>query len=236
MKLTQTHIDELYKFTRKHYVEYYDVQTELVDHLANDIEEIWVTQPLLTFEEARDKSFKKFGVFGFMDVVEQKQNQMSKKYFKLILKFAKEWFKLPKILLTTLLFVGFHQLQNTSNAYTVYITVFVFVFLAQVILTIINARKLKKEFKITKRKWLFKNIINVQGLIYSAFLLFYVFDFFVPGSSKDFLLMGDFRKVLSSFFITFSVIIGYITLIVIPQKAEELLEDTYPEYKLSKIL
>ncbi|MDC1464178.1 hypothetical protein N8387_00675 [Polaribacter sp.] len=34
MKLTETHIQELYKFTRKHFVEHYDVQTELVDHLA----------------------------------------------------------------------------------------------------------------------------------------------------------------------------------------------------------
>ena len=31
-KLDKTQIDKLYKFTRRHYVEYYDVQTELVDH------------------------------------------------------------------------------------------------------------------------------------------------------------------------------------------------------------
>ncbi|WP_320240732.1 hypothetical protein [Tenacibaculum sp. 1B UA] len=40
MKLTDQHIEQLYKFTRQHYVEHYDVQTELVDHLANDIEQI----------------------------------------------------------------------------------------------------------------------------------------------------------------------------------------------------
>ena len=34
MKLTEAHIEELYAFTRKKYVEHYDVQTELVDHLA----------------------------------------------------------------------------------------------------------------------------------------------------------------------------------------------------------
>jgi len=231
MKLTDIHIEEIYKFTRKHYVEYYDVQTELVDHLANDIESICAENSNLTFEQARDTSFKKFGVFGFMTVVEQKQSYMTKKYFKIILKFAKEWFQLPKIILTILLFIGFYQLQNNSNAYTVYVTVFGFVFIAQVTLTIINARKLKKEFKITQKKWLFKNIINIQGLIYSAFLLFYVFDFFVP-DGKDFLMMGDFRKVFSAFFITFIVIFGYITLIIIPKKAEELLEETYPEYKL----
>jgi hypothetical protein len=49
MKLTETHIQELYKFTRKHYVYFYDVQSELVDHLANDIEDIWKAQPNLSF-------------------------------------------------------------------------------------------------------------------------------------------------------------------------------------------
>ena len=84
MKLTKTHIAELYKFTSKHYVYHYDVQTELVDHLANDIESAWVETPDLSFQEARDKSFKKFGIFGFMDVVEAKQKQMNKRYWKII--------------------------------------------------------------------------------------------------------------------------------------------------------
>ena len=70
MELTKNQIDELYKFTRKHYVYHYDVQSELVDHLANDIENIWQETPNLSFEQARYKSFKKFGIFGFMDVVE----------------------------------------------------------------------------------------------------------------------------------------------------------------------
>ena len=103
MKLTEIQIESLYKFTRQHYVEYYDVQVELVDHLANDIEKIWEENPKISFEEARDKSFKKFGVFGFMNVVESKEAQMTKKYFKLVLKFAKEWLSLPKIVLTILL-------------------------------------------------------------------------------------------------------------------------------------
>ncbi len=72
MKLTPEQIQQLYKFTRQHYVEYYDVQTELVDHLANDIEQIWQTKPNLSFEDTRDISFKKFGVFGFMDVVDER--------------------------------------------------------------------------------------------------------------------------------------------------------------------
>lgn len=41
MELTTKNIEQLYKFTKDHFVDWYDLQTELVDHLANDIEEIW---------------------------------------------------------------------------------------------------------------------------------------------------------------------------------------------------
>lgn len=232
MKLTQSHIQELYKFTRQHYVEYYDVQTELVDHLANDIEQIWEENPKLSFEQARDKSFKKFGVFGFLNVVEQKQFQMTKKYFKIILKFAKEWFKIPKIVLTILLFVGFYQLQKSPNVYYIYTSVFGFVIILELFTIIRNSRKLKIKLKQTGKKWMFENVIAINGIGNSALLLLYFFDF--PFShANDFLMMGDFRKALSAFLITFLVIFGYITLIVIPQKAAELLQETYPEYKLS---
>lgn len=110
MKITASQIQELYKFTRQHYVYHYDVQTELVDHLGNDIEEFWKENPKLTFEQARDKSFKKFGIFGFMDVVESKQKQMNKRYWKIIWRFAKEWFTIPKILVTLTCFLA---VQNT---------------------------------------------------------------------------------------------------------------------------
>jgi hypothetical protein len=48
MKLSSTQIEKLYAFTRQHYVEYYDLQTELVDHLANAIEAQWEENPGLT--------------------------------------------------------------------------------------------------------------------------------------------------------------------------------------------
>ena len=236
MKLTETHIQELYKFTRKHFVEHYDVQTELVDHLAYDIESIWIEKPKLTFEQARDESFKKFGVFGFMEVVEQKQNQMNKKYFKTILRFAKEWFRLPKIIFTTLIAFAFYSIQEIPNAYNIYASVYVLIIFLETIVLIINKRKSNKQFKETGKKWMFQNIIQINGIGTSALIIFYVFDFSMKNNAQDFLLMGDFKRILSALLISAVVILGYISLIVIPQKAEELLEETYPEYKLSKTL
>ena len=86
MKISSEQIQNLYKFTQKHYVEYFDLQTELVDHLANGIETQWQQNPHISFEDALEKEFKKFGVFGFMEVVEERQKALGKKYLGIIKK------------------------------------------------------------------------------------------------------------------------------------------------------
>ena len=105
MKVTAEQIEKLYAFTRQHYVEYYDLQTELVDHLANAIEEQWEVNPKLTFEQALQTEFKKFGVFGFMDVVDKRKGALNRKYNKLVWDELKAFFRLPKIT-GTLLAIG----------------------------------------------------------------------------------------------------------------------------------
>ena len=232
MKLTEIQIESLYKFTRQHYVEYYDVQVELVDHLANDIEKIWEENPKISFEEARDKSFKKFGIFGFMNVVESKELQMTKKYFKLVLKFAKEWLSLPKIVLTILLLFGFYQLQQYSFGYQIYLGIFITSTITQFIMLINNTRKLKRRQRQTQKKWLFEHVLNIQGLGNTSLIFIYFFDFPVS-SVEEFLAMGDFKRAFSALLITGFLIISYITLVVIPKKAEELLVQTYPEYQIT---
>lgn len=84
MPLTAVQIDQLYLFTRQHYVEYYDLQTELVDHLAHAIEAQMKESPTLTFDEALNLEFQKFGIFGYMDVVENRQAVLNKKYNGLV--------------------------------------------------------------------------------------------------------------------------------------------------------
>jgi hypothetical protein len=105
MKLNQEQIESLYQFTRQHYVEWYDLQTELVDHLANAIENQWQQNPKLSFEDALQIEFKKFGVFGFMDVVEKRQASLNKKYNKIVWNHFKEFFTIPKIF-ASLTFIG----------------------------------------------------------------------------------------------------------------------------------
>jgi heme exporter protein D len=167
-----------------------------------------------------------------MNVVESKQWQMTKKYFKIILKFAKEWMRLPKFFLTALIFFGFYQLQKLPNAYAIYYVIFFSVIVLQLIAIFINSKKLKQKFKLTGKKWMFENIISINGLGNTSLILFYFFDFPFR-TSRDFLVMGDFRKFFSAFLITFVVLLAYITLVVIPKRANQLLQETYAAYKIS---
>jgi hypothetical protein len=114
MKLTTQQIERLYQFTCQHYVEWYDLQTELVDHLANSIEAQWQENPKISFEDALQVEFKKFGVFGFMDVVEKRQAALNKKYNVISWKHFKAFFTIPKIILTATLIVLIFALLNVS--------------------------------------------------------------------------------------------------------------------------
>lgn len=57
-KITDEQIEQLFDFTRKHYVEHYYVQVELVDRLVNDIELQWKENPNIPFEDALETVLK----------------------------------------------------------------------------------------------------------------------------------------------------------------------------------
>ena len=231
MKLSDKNIEELYKFTRQHYVEHYDVQTELVDHLANDIEAIWNKNPNLSFEQARDVSFKKFGVFGFMNIVEQKQHQLSKRYFKIILRFVKEWFQLPKIILTAFLVWFFYEIQTLSYAYYGYSVIYFFIISFELIKMFQSRKKIKEKEKQTGKRWMLEDIILAQGIGSLALILFYVVDFSMP-DNNSFVELSLTGRVFCASIMVLTIIIAYVTVYIIPNKSEELLEEQYPEYKL----
>lgn len=229
MKLTQIQIQELYAFTRKHFVEHYDLQTELVDHLANDIEIMWSETPKLSFEEAKQKAFKKFGVFGFMEAIEQKQKAMSKRYMKILWQYAKEWFTLPKILITITTVVLFQFLLTVRYGYNAFMIILLGLIIVEYIHLYRLRKTVKKRFKANKKKWMLEDIIFS---IASANNIFFGVNFF------NLLHLAPTREVsqLGAYFIAIvfvlAIIYSYVSLIVIPSKAEKLLEDTYPEYKM----
>lgn len=235
MKLTTKHIQQLYKFTRKHYVEHYDVQTELVDHLANDIEEFWQAQPDLSFIEARDKSFKKFGIFGFMDVIESKQKQMNKRYWKIIWRFAKEWFTIPKIIVTILCFLTVLAVIQIPSADYFILGGLLFAVTFEMIAIYKIKKKHKKKEKNKEKIFLLEAMIGTSRNGYSGLVFINLFNF-VNLTRFELYTYSMFWQITISILVTALIILFVITNYVLPQKAEELLQETYPEYKLVKNL
>lgn len=129
MKLTEAQIEELYAFTRKKYVEHYDVQTELVDHLATSIEEK-MNASNINFETALQQVYTQFGIFGFSELVEKKGMEAAIKGRKLFRKSFIEYFRLPKILLfAMILLVSYKTFEISDNdfiAYCFYATIVIF--------------------------------------------------------------------------------------------------------------
>lgn len=64
-ELTPAQIAYLFSFCRKHFIPYYDLQIELVAHLAHAIEHLMGEQPQLEFEETLAAVYREFGATGF---------------------------------------------------------------------------------------------------------------------------------------------------------------------------
>lgn len=226
-KINDCHLQQLYAFTRKHYIEFYDVQTELVDHLANGIEAQWQNDAKLSFESALRQEFKKFGVFGFMGVLEQKTKAMSKQYFKLLLHFTKEWFRLPKIAVTiTLFFLIKWGMQFGKINALVLIGCILLIFLIRVN---VLSRSYKKRTKETGKKWLFEHLIFKTASFNLLMILVNIFNIV----NLTNLFQNSIFSYIIACAVTLLVLSSYITLVVFPKKAKTLLEKQYPEYKLS---
>lgn len=116
MKLSEEQIERLFKFVESKYVDYYDVQVELVDHLASAIEEKISEEPKKEFEVALREVYRSFGVMGFSALVMAKQDAMSKERMRLWWKEFKSWFALPKIVLTAFFLGGIYFLSEAGYA------------------------------------------------------------------------------------------------------------------------
>lgn len=235
MQLTAPQIDQLYTFTQQHYVEYYDLQTELVDHLANAIEAKMQEQPSRTFDENLHTEFKKFGVFGFMEIIEKRKAALHKKYNGLVWQHFKDFFNFPKLLLTVLLTLAvFTLFKITNHKEIVLFGIFVALFGFSIYKMIQSRRQQQQNSKQSNKKWLMEEIINQYGnfsvIVFVPFnLITQVYTNVQNIFANDFYIWGlSIIVVLSSFFV-------FIIFKIIPSKTEAYLIATYPEYKLLSV-
>ncbi|MCF8713658.1 hypothetical protein JM658_02370 [Joostella atrarenae] len=233
MSLTSEEIKELYAFTRKHYVEWYDLQTELVDHLANGIELQMEQNSELSFKDALQTEFKKFGVFGFMDVVEERKKALGKRYLGFIKNEFLDYFKWPEFVkFLTIWGALYTAFYFTEKKYILIFGLITTFFIGIVFFMVRMRKKIKARQAESNKKWLLEqHIFDLGGFAGGVFLPIQIIAQF---RIHEFFSWSVATCVLVSLGFTGYVFIIYIILVKIPSKAESYLCRVYPEYKLLK--
>jgi len=204
-KVTEQEIEKLYKFTRQHFVEYFDVQIELVDHLASSIEAIWAENPTVKFEDALNSTFKKFGVFGFSEIVEKRTNAMDKRYAKKLLKYAMNRLKWPKVI-SSLVFTFIIFYAIVLLGYSRYFLISLFVIGA--ILAFVKLYFFKKKWK---EKTSGTKILAIESSIkapgWTIFIVYQIFisPVFVSGNGATFQYFMNHQLVMFAYVFVFTL-------------------------------
>ena len=108
-------IKYLFTYCAENGVRYYDVQTELVDHLTNAIENMQKENSLMGFDEALNEVHLSFGYDGFKKMVKEKQKESSRNSREILLKSFKTQFHWPKIILGALLLLCFYSIAGLTD-------------------------------------------------------------------------------------------------------------------------
>jgi hypothetical protein len=116
--LTQQQINEITAHCQTMGVLYYDVQLELVDHIAGMIDQLQEENEQLNFEVALQLAVKEFAPNEFKLIIKNKEKQLLKRFKRIWLKEFLAYFTFPKILLTlclTLLIISINHFFNVGE-------------------------------------------------------------------------------------------------------------------------
>ena len=197
-----------------------------MDHLANGIEAQWEDNPKLSFEDALDIEFKKFGVFGFMDVVSETEKSMGKQYRRFLLAEVKDWFKLPQLLFSVILVMVFFSIFKSSYSELI-LAGFYLVFASWMVFKMVVLRRTFKSRRQNAKKWMLEHIIFQQASGVLLVALLNVFHIFNLSHTSEITTLG---AVLLSVLFAIAVLVSIVSLQILPNKADQLLKETYPTF------
>ena len=103
-------------FCKKKDIKYVDLRIELVDHLAELVLARQEKFPNENFKDAFYAVYKSYGIFGFLDVAQEHESQMQKRYWREIWRYTKQWLTPPKVVLTFALSIGLYFILDTFEA------------------------------------------------------------------------------------------------------------------------
>lgn len=228
-KLSSEQVQALFVFCNNHRVYQYDLQIELVDHMAASIETFWETEPEVPFVQALNKTYKSFGINGFSKIKVEKEKALRKKYNRLLWKFVGEYFKLPKIILTTVISMFLFLLLHYTNIQAFLVSSYLILFLPFGLLYYFYLFPKYFQIKVTPGKSFL--LINYLKKFDDSFL----FMIWVPTNSFPFFNLlkhtnNIWINLIVAVTLTFITIVLYANCFFVPRKVREHFTEQFPQF------
>ena len=227
-KLTAEQIEELHEFCYFRSVWHYDVQVEIVDHLASAIEKLWETNPTLPFDEAMYLVGEQFGGdLGFATIKQEKEKALRKKYRYLLWQFVADYYKFPKMMITLLLtFTSYTALYFSENDQWIIISL-VSLFFGFMLFYNIYYRRKHFQLKVKEGYSFLLEEISIKGLLYNSGIGFGGVFIHEAQQQVDFSTAGS---VIFSTLISLYLVLLYGDCFFIPKKIREHFKVQFPQF------
>ena len=256
-RLTLEQVDDLLAICQNYEVNYYDVQIELVDHMACQIEAIWETNPTLPFDEALNSVLIDFGMvplyqtsydsllplpdgytpgdfYDFNKVVRSKEKELAKKYDRLQWRYIVEFYKLPKVILTAVItvviFAGFHVL---SNDFILSISLLVLFIIGLLIHIKQHSEEIRLKITTNKKFLILEHHRTVKWRLFQICLAPLVFGGSLNMLPKVYNGWGQFQwvgELLTALAISFFMIFSFANAIYLPRRIKEDFTREFPQF------
>jgi hypothetical protein len=110
MKLTPDQLETIRDYIAKRGFKYYEVQMEILDHVATSVEEKITADPALNFNTALEQCHRDFGIMGFSSISDAVSDGLEQKYNHLLWAGFRSVFGLKYIVLLMLFAYGLFKL------------------------------------------------------------------------------------------------------------------------------
>jgi len=230
-KLSQEEIDGLFLFCERHYVKYYDLQLELVDHLAESIELQFRNDNSIIFDNALKNIFKDFGIFGFSKIKTARERALQKGYEDLFWQLTLDYLKMPKVILTgaavSVLFSFISFAHNPGNFIFSYFLAILFLliyyhyrlFPTKYRIKTVGGKSFMAISYLESRQLLAATAMQCPFIVFQLIHMQYI----------QLLNYFWFALPVSLAIIMFTITL-YLSLFVIPSKIREHLKEQFPQY------
>lgn len=226
---------ELFAFCKMKGVKHYDLQIELVDHMASAIEHRWEENPDISFAEALPSAYRQFGIYGFSKFKSIREDALRKKYKRLQWQYIGEFYRLPKIIMTIAISLTIYSIIRMSGDITLLSLIFLGIYALSLLIYFLFFYKHKSRIELTTGKSFLQieYLNSIRGTLMSVGFLpinLLVLNSFVIREFHLSLTGISLLELLTSFLITFFAYSMVAMFSYIPKRVKEDFTREFPQF------